>query len=184
MVFKGFKARGQGAIETVAEAGTPHPVRAQSPAPRVVSPSTSIDAFSEFEGKLRCKESLRVDGNVQGEIDCEKMVLVGEGARVCASIGADEVQISGVVEGDIAARRKITLTRTAVVVGDLTTPGIVIEEGAKLKGRIVIGSDEDPAADSESAREAKKKAQASRHPTAASPKTGEASSSQPVVASA
>ena len=45
------------------------------------------------------------------------------------------------VEGDIAARRKITLERTAVVIGDLTTPGIVIEEGAKLKGRIVIGSD-------------------------------------------
>jgi cytoskeletal protein CcmA (bactofilin family) len=28
------------------------------------------------------------------------------------------------------------------VIGDLSTPGIVIEEGAKLEGRIVIGEEE------------------------------------------
>ena len=45
------------------------------------------------------------------------------------------------VKGDIVARRKITLQKTARVTGDLRTPGIVIEEGAKLEGRIVIGAD-------------------------------------------
>jgi cytoskeletal protein CcmA (bactofilin family) len=75
---------------------------------------------------------------------------------------ADEVQISGVVEGDITARRKITLEKTAVVKGDLNTPGIVIEEGAKLKGRIVIGSEEAETAAPEAKKEPKKAAPAAR----------------------
>ncbi len=176
-------ARGERAVEGTTEAETARPVLPSAPAVRTVSPSTSVDASSEFEGRLRCRETLRIDGRIKGEVECEKSVLVGEGARVQANIAADEVQISGFVEGNIAARRKITLERTAVVTGDLTTPGIVIEEGAKLKGRIVIGSDTEAEADSESAKDAKK-GPSSRKPQAASPKLGEAPSPQisPVTA--
>lgn len=131
---------GEGA-RTEPNVAAPRAVVTQAPGPRTVAPSTSVDAGSELEGRLRCKETLRIDGRIVGEIECDKSVIIGEGARVHASIDADEVQVSGIVEGDITARRKVTLDRTAVVVGDLTTPGIVIEEGAKLKGRILIGSD-------------------------------------------
>ncbi|HVH19921.1 MAG TPA: polymer-forming cytoskeletal protein [Myxococcota bacterium] len=157
----------------------PKSMPAAAPAPRTVAPSTSVDASSELEGRIRCNQTLRIDGKVKGEIECERAVLIGEGARVCASIDADEVQIAGLVEGDITARRKITLARSAVVIGDLTTPGIVIEEGAKLKGRIVIGSDAaDAAAESDS-----KKTQASKKGLAAAAKP-EATTSQPVAVSA
>jgi cytoskeletal protein CcmA (bactofilin family) len=183
MSIKGFMAaRTERGIEAAVE--TPPP--ASAPAPRTVAPSTSVDASSELEGRLRSRQTLRIDGRVKGEVECEKAVLVGETARVFASIAADEVQIAGVVEGDIAARRKITLLRTAVVKGDLTTPGIVIEEGAKLKGRIVIGTDPeatDAAVEAEPARDAKK-AQALRKPAAPGVKPGEAAGPQPVPTSA
>ena len=157
-----------------------------APAPRTVSPSTSVDASSELEGRLRCKQTLRIDGRIKGEIECEKAVLVGECAKIYASIAADEVQIAGVVEGDITARRKIVLERTAVVIGDLTTPGIVIEEGAKLKGRIVIGSDEEPASkavEGELAKAAKQAAVLKKAPATAA-KPAEAPASPPLATSA
>ena len=110
--------------------------------PRTVAPATSIDASTEVKGTLRCKETLRIDGRVKGEVVCDKTVLIGEGGKVNASISADTVQIAGEVKGDITAHSKITLERTARVTGNLSTPGIVIEEGAKLKGQILIGSDE------------------------------------------
>jgi cytoskeletal protein CcmA (bactofilin family) len=187
MALKGFMANWERGIGTAEEA--PRPVLAASPAspaPRTVAPSTSVDASSELEGRLRCKQTIRIDGCIKGEVECEKMVLVGEGARVFASIAADEVQIAGIVEGDIAARRKITLQRTAVVIGDLSTPGIVIEEGAKLKGRIVIGSDAEPVVavvEAEPAKDAKK-AQALKKSPAVDPKSSEAPSSQPLAVSA
>jgi len=179
MTLKGLMARGTG-FETIEEA--PKPLAPAAPAPRTVSPSTSVDAASELEGRLRCKQTLRIDGCIKGEIECERTVIVGECAKVQASIAADEVQIAGAVEGDIAARRKIVLERTAVVVGDLTTPGIVIEEGAKLKGRIVIGSDapQDAAAKSDSA----KKAPAIRKTPAAGEKSGDEPASHPLAVSA
>jgi cytoskeletal protein CcmA (bactofilin family) len=197
MAIKGFMARAERAFENTAETPMPLPTAsgsaAAAPAARTVAPSTSIDASTELEGKLRCKQTLRIDGRIKGELECDKTVLVGEGAKVFASIIADEIQISGLVEGDITARRKITLHRTAVVKGDLTTPGIVIEEGAKLKGRIMIGSDAEATVDaaveeSASARDAKdaaaKRAQAFKKTPSAGQKPGEVPASQPVAASA
>lgn len=177
MTLKDFMARGERGLG-LEEA--PRPALPASPAPRTVAPSTSVDATSELEGRLRCKQTLRIDGCIKGEIECEKTVLVGEGARIYASIVADEVQIAGVVEGDITARRKITLERGAAVIGDLTTPGIVIEEGAKLKGRIVIGSDAETANAAE--RDARKPAL--KKPAVVEPKPSVAAASPPLAASA
>jgi cytoskeletal protein CcmA (bactofilin family) len=159
MTLKGFMARVERGDEMVEEAA----LVPTAPAPRTVSASTGVDAASEFEGRLRCA-SLRVDGCIRGEVECEKAVLVGAAARIFANITADEVQIGGTVQGNITARRKITLQRTAVVIGDLTTPGIVIEEGAKLKGRIVIGSEEEPVRDVKKAQVAKKPAAVGAQP--------------------
>jgi cytoskeletal protein CcmA (bactofilin family) len=182
MSIKDFMARSERALEPAAEA-----MPTSLPAPRMVAASTSVDASSELEGRLRSKQTVRIDGRVKGEVECEKMVLVGETAKVFASISADEVQIAGVVEGDIAARRKITLQRTAVVKGDLTTPGIVIEEGAQLKGRIVIGTDAETAVDAavepERAKDAKKSPPVPK-PQAAAAKSGEPASSHRVPTSA
>ena len=155
MALKDFMARGD---QENGVAGAPTPQRVERREPL----ATVIDSSTELSGKLRCQQALRVDGRVKGELKCDEAVIVGTNAKIEASIEADSVIIGGEVKGDIAARRKITLERTARVVGDLATPGIVIEEGAKLEGRIVIGSDEPT----------KKPAQAASRPTAkaASPK--------------
>jgi cytoskeletal protein CcmA (bactofilin family) len=112
-----------------------------------VSPATCIDGSTVFSGKLRCDETIRIDGRLKGELRCEQTVIVGESAHLEARIDADTVVIAGQVKGDIAARRKITLEKSARVVGDLRTCGIVIEEGAMLQGRIVIGSEDRPASE-------------------------------------
>ncbi len=145
MAIKNLIGKSAKAEET--KAGAEASARARVlPTPRTVAPATAIDATTHLTGKLRCKEALRIDGRVKGEVRSEKSVIIGEGAVVEAAIHADAVVIAGEVKGDIAAKRKITLERTARVSGELCTPGIVIEEGAKVEGRIVIGADEHSAA--------------------------------------
>jgi len=138
------------------EAETPAPPR--QPAPRGGAPATFLDASTNFSGKLKCSESLRIDGRVEGEVHCDHGVVIGEPGVVLASIEADTVVIAGEVKGDINARSKITLDKTARVTGNLCTPGIVIQEGAKLEGRIMIGSDAGRPAEKPAAREAEKAA--------------------------
>ena len=154
--------------------------RRQAPAPpvqrpaRTVSPATCIDATSELKGTLRCRETLRIDGHIEGELHCEKNVIVGQGAIIRAAIDAAEVAVAGEVKGDITASRKITLEPTARVIGDLCTPGIVIEEGAKLEGRIMIGAEEKAEAQA---------AQTSHQPAPSAPAKAPAKTPPPASAS-
>ena len=83
---------------------------------------------------------------MKGEIHGDQLITIGEKGSVHAAIEGDTVVIAGEVQGDITARRKITLESTARVTGDLSTPGIVIQEGARLEGRIVIGGGPPPEA--------------------------------------
>jgi cytoskeletal protein CcmA (bactofilin family) len=121
---------------------------AAAPKPSAQSPlhTTYLGPSITVTGELRCGESLRIDGKVKGEIHGEQLITIGEKGAVQASIEGDTVVIAGEVRGDITARRKITLESTARVTGDLATPGIVIQEGARLEGRIVIGGETKPEA--------------------------------------
>ena len=127
------------------------PPRAPSPpatpaSARVAPAVTRLDATTELTGTLRAKSSIQIEGRCQGEVQCDETVTVGETAVMRASIEADAVLVGGEVNGNITARRKVTLLPTARVTGDLITPGIVIEEGAKLEGRIMIGADQNASA--------------------------------------
>lgn len=145
MAFKDLMGKTE-APEAARPATTPAaPPPSRAPASSGAS-TTFLDASTVFSGKLHCSESLRVDGQVKGEIRCDRKVAVGETGVVHAAIEADTVVIAGEVQGDITAGRKITLEKTARVMGDLCTPGIVIQEGAKLEGRITIGEEAQPAA--------------------------------------
>jgi cytoskeletal protein CcmA (bactofilin family) len=168
-----------------AEVKTPAPPPPQ-PAPRGGAQTTFLDASANFSGTLKCIESLRIDGRVEGEVHCDHTVVVGESGAVQASIEADSVVIVGQVKGDINARSKITLEKTACVIGNLCTPGIVIQEGAKLEGRIMIGSEKGrgaeksaaPSAEKAADRENEKKA-AKASGTAATPSAPAAPSKRP-----
>lgn len=146
MAFKDLIGR-----QETGEATTREPTQA----PRVTTPSrpptptgstTFLDSSTVFEGKLTCADSLRIDGQVKGEINCAQKVAIGETGSVHATIEADTVVVAGEVNGDITATRKVTLEKTGRVNGNLCTPGIVIQEGAKLEGRITIGEEAVPEA--------------------------------------
>ncbi len=174
MSFSSFRNRGEKPVEESGQTAEKFSFRIH----RSEAPATYIDASSELDGKLRCKETIRIDGGMKGELHCEETVIISQGAKVKANINADAAVIGGEVRGDIIARRKITLEKTANVTGDLCTPGIVIQEGAKLKGRIVIAPDEEstektetPAHSTEASRSAAKQARQNGAGRAPSPST-------------
>jgi len=105
-----------------------------------------IDQGSRCEGKLFFRDAVRIDGSFSGEISSENSLIVGETGEIEAEIRSARVIVSGSVVGDVHASAQIVLHKTARVEGDLTTPSLVVETGAVLKGRVDMG----PAAKSES----------------------------------
>lgn len=100
-----------------------------------------------FEGVIQLKGDLRVEGTLVGDVDTPGNVLVGENGTLNGNIRAATVYTAGIVRGDVNARR-ISVTRTGRILGDLTVVTLNTEDGSVVQGRIILhdGTDADDAA--------------------------------------
>ena len=92
-----------------------------------------------IKGDITGNDDLLVDGSVEGTIQLDgRTITVGTAAKLKADINAHDVVVSGQLEGNVRATRRIDIKKDASVVGNLTTPEIMIEQGAAFKGSIEI----------------------------------------------
>ena len=119
-------------------ASTP-PIVSSAPAARTNGPVQGearawLDRGSRVSGKIWFEGTARIDGEVEGEINCKEGIVIGEGAVITAQLRATTVTVSGRVNGDIAASQRIELRPSARVQGNLNSPVLVILEGAQFEG--------------------------------------------------
>ena len=100
--------------------------------------STIIGDNSKVEGLLEASDPTRVDGLLQGKILSKSSVIVVEHGVVRGDINAAEILIAGTVYGNLKAEKRIELTETGRVLGDLITKTLVIDEGASFKGNCTM----------------------------------------------
>ncbi len=100
---------------------------------------TRIGNSVVIKGELSCSEDLYIDGQVEGTIDPKgNRLTIGPNGSVKANINACAVVVQGKLEGNIHASDRVDLKQSAVVVGDIATQHISIDEGAYLKGSVNI----------------------------------------------
>ena len=97
-----------------------------------------LDAGSRISGKLYFETAARIDGQVEGEINAKDSLAIGESAVVSAQIKADSVVVAGKVSGDIVAVKRIEIKPSAKVMGNVTAPILVINEGALFEGHCAM----------------------------------------------
>ena len=84
--------------------------------------------------------TVRVDGRVEGEIHTTGTLIVGEHAVIEGIISAGVLMNSGKINGTITAIEKIHILKPGVLVGDIRTPVIAIEEGSHFHGMCDMGA--------------------------------------------
>ena len=89
-----------------------------------------------FKGVISYNGTVRIDGNLDGEIHTEGVLLVGEDAVLTAKITAGTVVCKGKITGDISAREKVKLRAPAVVNAGVKAPLISMEEGVVFNGTL------------------------------------------------
>jgi len=100
---------------------------------------THIGKSVVIKGELSCSEDLYIDGRVEGTIDPRGNCLtIGPNGRVKANVIARAVVVEGKLEGNIQASDRVDLKQSAIVVGDVVTQRISIDEGACIKGSVEI----------------------------------------------
>src|SRR6266436_2075478 len=92
-----------------------------------------------IKGELSCGEDLYIDGQVEGSIDPKgNRLTIGPNVRVKANVTACAVVVQGKLEGNIQASDRVDLKQSAVVMGDIATHRISIDDGAYFKGSLNI----------------------------------------------
>lgn len=92
-----------------------------------------FDKDTHIEGDLRFKGSFRIDGSFKGTIDSESTLIVGENGKIEAEIKIGYIVVNGEIKGNIQAKEKVEINSTGRVIGSVTAPKLVVEEGAYLE---------------------------------------------------
>ncbi len=100
----------------------------------VSATDTLIGEGSTFEGKIKSEASLRVEGQMIGDIDCDGDVTIGENGKAKSNINARNVVIAGVVHGNVVTRGTLTLTGTGQLYGNTSAHSLIVAEGAVFQG--------------------------------------------------
>ena len=87
-----------------------------------------------IQGQVRFVGVLIIDGQMEGEMQSEGTLLVGEHARLQGEITVAEAIIHGRVEGTLRVSGRCELHASACVVGELTAGRLVLHEGASFLG--------------------------------------------------
>ncbi|HZA54627.1 MAG TPA: polymer-forming cytoskeletal protein [Candidatus Udaeobacter sp.] len=110
-------------------------------APRPAEPALAASLYkgSRVSGQLNFHGAARIDGNVEGEIQCHGKLIIGEGAEVRAKISGRIVVIHGRVEGNVTAEEKLELIAPARLYGNIKAPRLIITEGVMFDGDCSMG---------------------------------------------
>ncbi|MBM4386442.1 MAG: polymer-forming cytoskeletal protein [Deltaproteobacteria bacterium] len=88
------------------------------------------------EGEISGEEELTLEGTVRGKIAVKSAVVINKNGSVDAEIEAQKVDLYGSVKGNLTAREKVELKQGCRMTGNITSPRILISDGAVFKGKI------------------------------------------------
>lgn len=100
---------------------------------------TFLGRGANFKGVVQFEGTVRIDGRLEGEIHTTGTLVVGESAVIKGIVTAGTLMTSGKMKGTITATEKIQLLKNGMLVGDIRTPSLSIEEGAHFHGNSDMG---------------------------------------------
>jgi cytoskeletal protein CcmA (bactofilin family) len=122
------------------------PVGATAPAPALREDQmadqndevTIVGTGARLEGNVVSAGSLRIDGQIKGQINAEGDVALSPKSQVEADIRAQNVSVAGAFKGNIIVKGKAHLARGGRVDGNITSKTLVIEEGGLFHGQSIM----------------------------------------------
>ncbi|HYG64745.1 MAG TPA: polymer-forming cytoskeletal protein [Thermoanaerobaculia bacterium] len=124
-----------------------------SPSPASEAPAASsqrrrithIAPGTRIRGEVTGSSELLVEGEVEGDIRVDSVVVVGAEGSIQGPINAQVVRIGGRVTGNVSAAERVEVSPAGSVEGDIAASRVVIAEGAFFKGRIEMSGEKNAA---------------------------------------
>jgi cytoskeletal protein CcmA (bactofilin family) len=94
----------------------------------------------EIKGSIKFQKELLIDGKVEGEINSDGVLTIGENADIRGEIKTKSITVFGKVQGNITVGERCELKSRCTLQGDLKAARLVIEEGATFIGKSEVTS--------------------------------------------
>jgi cytoskeletal protein CcmA (bactofilin family) len=89
-----------------------------------------------FQGRMFLQGESRVGGHVDGSVICDGVLTVEESAVISGDLNGVVVLFNGRIDGNLKATDLLRLSPTARVYGDLVAKRLIVEDGARIEGRV------------------------------------------------
>ena len=106
---------------------------------------TIIGPSVKVKGNFYGEGNMIIDGIVEGSVKTSKNLLIGDKAKIAASIEAHEANIGGEITGNIKVKGYLEITATAKISGDIEANEISIARGATFNGKCAMSGVKKPA---------------------------------------
>lgn len=108
-----------------------------------ISIKTIIGLGSTISGDVYADGFIRVEGDLDGNLESTSHVDIGGKARINGNVTAQSVVLGGIVLGDIYAPNGIKLLSSSAVIGNISTRNLEIEENVIFHGHCIALKKED-----------------------------------------
>ena len=146
--------KNEGPVQAAKEPGPPPPAPPVAPLPEQPKAARAVHSEPKdgnsagraiigkslvLKAQISGSEDLFIDGELEGSVELrDHNLVVGANGKVDANVVARNVTVHGTLRGNVQASEKVEIRTTGSIVGDLTTAGVTIEDGAYFKGSIDI----------------------------------------------
>ena len=107
-----------------------------------ISINTILGQGSAITGNIKINGFVRIDGDIDGTLETDGNIIIGENARIRGNIKAKSVIVGGIVLGNIEAAQSIKVLSASAVVGDIISHKVQVEQDAIIHGHFISIKDE------------------------------------------
>lgn len=101
---------------------------------------TIVGRGSHVTGDMIVQGSIHVNGEVDGSVKATGFVTVSETGVIHGGLSGEYAIVGGVVEGDVAVKGKVVLSKYAKLKGDIISSRLIIEDGAVFEGKSTMAA--------------------------------------------
>ena len=94
----------------------------------------ALTAGSKIIGTIIADSDIRIDGRVEGEMQCSGKVVIGEKGSVKGNISCQNAEIMGVLDGKISVNQTLALRASGKIDGEVKTQTLIVEPKALFNG--------------------------------------------------
>lgn len=101
----------------------------------------ALTAGSKIIGTIIADSDVRIDGTVEGDLQCTGKVVIGEQGSLKGTVTCQNAEIMGKLDGKITVEHTLALRASGNIKGEVATGTLIVEPNAVFNGTCSMNAD-------------------------------------------